>query len=196
MDDEPIIDESRLRAAEELVQSEEGPRRQLSGPVGLFVSAAAVAMSLLFLYWAWAAVTAQILRLVFLGFALVLSFLLYPGRRSNRLEPIPWSDWLLAGASLLAVGYALWDFEDFIYRAALPTTADQIFGALTILLVLEAARRTTGWVSSPQSLSSFSATLGWEPGCPRPGRTRDMDWIGSSATCTRLSKEYSACLWT
>jgi len=146
MADEPIIDESRLRAAEELVRSEEGPRRQLSGPVGLFVSAAAVAMSLLFLYWAWASVTAQILRLVFLGFTLVLSFLLYPGRRSNRLEPIPWSDWLLAGASLLAVGYALWDFEDFIYRAALPTTADQIFGALTILLVLEAARRTTGWI--------------------------------------------------
>ena len=99
MADEPIIDESRLRAAEELAQSEEGPRRQLSGPVGLFVSAAAVAMSLLFLYWAWASVTAQILRLVFLGFALVLSFLLYPGRRINKLERIPWSDWLLAGAA-------------------------------------------------------------------------------------------------
>ena len=146
MADEPIIDESRLRAAEELVQSEEGPRRKLSGRVGLFVSAAAVAMSLLFLYWAWASVTAQILRLVFLGFTLVLSFLLYPGRRSNKLEPIPWSDWLLAGASLLAIGYPLWDFEEFIYRAALPTTWDQLFGALTIVLVLEATRRTTGWI--------------------------------------------------
>src|SRR3989304_6176692 len=132
MADEPIIDDSRLRAAEELVQREEGPRRQLSGRVGLFVSAAAVAMSLLFLYWAWASGTAQILRLVFLGFTLVLSFLLYPGRRSNRLEPVPWSDWLLAGASLLAVGYPLWDFEDFIYRAALSTQAGPIFGELTL----------------------------------------------------------------
>ncbi len=44
------------------------------------------------------------------------------------------------------VAYPLWDFEEFIYRAAMPTQLDQIFGALTMLLVLEATRRTTGWV--------------------------------------------------
>ncbi|MGH7361741.1 MAG: TRAP transporter permease, partial [Candidatus Methylomirabilales bacterium] len=103
-------------------------------------------MSVLFLYWAWGTVTTQILRLVFLAFTLVLSFLLYPARRKTGLGQVAWSDWLLVGASLLAVGYALWDFEEFIYRAALPTTWDQLFGALTILLVLEATRRTTGWI--------------------------------------------------
>ena len=49
-------------------------------------------------------------------------------------------------ASIAVVAYPLWDFEEFIYRAALPTTRDQIFGALTIVLVLEATRRTTGWI--------------------------------------------------
>ncbi len=144
MADEPI-DPSRLEAARELVE-EEGPRRQLSGLLGWGVSATAVAMSLLFLYWAWGTVTTQILRLVFLAFTLVLSFLLYPPRRKRGLTRVASCDWLLVAASLIAVGYALWDFEEFIYRAALPTTRDQLFGALTILLVLEATRRTTGWI--------------------------------------------------
>jgi len=145
MPDEEITP-SRLEAAMELVAEEEGPRRRLGGPIGWGVSAAAVAMSLLFLYWAWATVTTQILRLVFLAFTLVLSFLLYPARRKRGLERVAWLDWLLVAASLAVVIYPLWDFEEFIYRAALPTNWDQLFGALTIILVLEATRRTTGWI--------------------------------------------------
>ncbi len=143
---ENIVDSSRLEAAQRFVQEEEGPRRQLEGAVGKLTSAVAVGMSLLFLYWAWATVTAQALRLVFLGFSLVLSFLVYPTHRGARSAGVPWYDWFLIAASIAVVGYPLWDFEEFIYRAALPTERDQIFGAVTILLVLEATRRTTGWI--------------------------------------------------
>jgi TRAP transporter 4TM/12TM fusion protein len=143
---EPSLDPANLAAAQRYVQEEEGPRRQLSGAVGKFTAIVAVGTSLLFLYWAWATVTAQVLRLVFLGLSLVLSFLIYPTHRGARAAQVPWYDWLLIAASVAAVAYPLWDFEEFIYRAALPTTQDQIFGALTILLVLEAGRRTTGWV--------------------------------------------------
>ena len=139
-----IIDDARLEAAQQLIQEEEGPRRQLIGSVAKLASCAAVAMSLVHLYWAWATVTAQVLRLVFLGFSLVLTFLIYPVARSQRRSVVPWYDWLLILASLAAVGYPLWDFEEFIYRAAIPTRIDQIFGALAIVLVLEATRRTTG----------------------------------------------------
>ena len=139
-----IIDDARLEAAQQLIQEEEGPRRQLIGSVAKLASCAAVAMSLVHLYWAWATVTAQVLRLVFLGFSLVLTFLIYPVARSQRRSAVPWYDWLLILASLAAVGYPLWDFEEFIYRAAIPTRIDQIFGALAIVLVLEATRRTTG----------------------------------------------------
>jgi len=38
------------------------------------------------------------------------------------------------------------DFDNFIYRAADPTTRDMALGAICILLVLEATRRTAGWV--------------------------------------------------
>lgn len=117
-----IIDDARLEAAQQLIQEEEGPRRQLIGSVAKLASCAAVAMSLVHLYWAWATVTAQVLRLVFLGFSLVLTFLIYPVARSQRRTVVPWYDWLLILASLAAVGYPLWDFEEFIY-VPIPTAA-------------------------------------------------------------------------
>lgn len=159
------IDPLRLDAARELIEAEEGPRRRLSGPLGWTVSTLAVAMSLLFLYWAWGTVTTQILRLAFLAFTLVLSFLLYPARKKRQLGRVAWFDWLFVLASLLAVGYALWDFEEFIYRAALPTTWDQLFGALLILLVLEATRRTTGWILPAVALAflAYAWAGAWLP---------------------------------
>src|SRR5688500_93772 len=141
-----VIDSSRIEAAKEIAQQEEGPRRRLSGPMSWLASALAAAMSLVFIYWAWTTVTTQILRLVFLAFTLVLTFVLYPPTREGRHRGVSWFDWILITLSLLAIGYPLWDFEEFIYRAALPDLQDQIFGALTIVLVLEATRRTTGWI--------------------------------------------------
>ena len=108
---EPSLDPANLAAAQRYVQEEEGPRRQLSGAVGKFTAIVAVGTSLLFLYWAWATVTAQVLRLVFLGLSLVLSFLIYPTHRGARAAQLPWYDWLLIAASVAAVAYPLWDFE-------------------------------------------------------------------------------------
>ncbi|HUC99488.1 MAG TPA: TRAP transporter fused permease subunit [Candidatus Polarisedimenticolaceae bacterium] len=141
-----VIDSSRIEAAKEIAEQEEGPRRRLAGPTSWLAAGLAAAMSLLFIYWAWATVTTQILRLVFLAFTLVLTFVLYPPTRKGRHRGVSWFDWILIALSLLAIGYPLWDFEEFIYRAALPDLKDQIFGALTIVLVLEATRRTTGWI--------------------------------------------------
>ena len=80
-----LHDPGGVQAALALVEAEEGPRRRVPGLLGRSVSGLAVAMSVLFLYWAWGTVTTQILRLTFLGFTLVLSFLLYPARRKRGL---------------------------------------------------------------------------------------------------------------
>ena len=161
------LDSSRIEAAKEIALQEEGPRRRLEGFTGWLAAGLAVAMSLLFVYWAWATVTAQMLRLVFLLFSLVLSFLLYPATRKGRLQGVPWFDWLLIGLSLIAIGYPMWDFEEFIYRAALPNLTDQILGGLTILLVLEATRRTTGWIL-PVVAIMFLAYAYFGPWLPPP----------------------------
>jgi TRAP transporter 4TM/12TM fusion protein len=53
---------------------------------------------------------------------------------------------ILAGLAVIALGWPLVDHAAFPYRAATPTTTDLVLGVVTILLVLEATRRTTGWV--------------------------------------------------
>ena len=175
---EAAVDPSRLQAAQQFIEEEVGPRRQLKGFVAKLVSLLAVVMSLLFFYWAWATVTAQALRLVFLGFSLILSFFFYPARRRAGGSGVPWFDWILIGASVMAVAYPLWDFEEFIYRAALPTVQDQIFGALTIVLVLEATRRTTGWILPSVAIAFLAyAWLGAYLPSPWTHQGYDLDRI-------------------
>jgi TRAP transporter 4TM/12TM fusion protein len=169
-----IIDPARIQAAREIAEAEEGPRRRLAGPAGRVASTLAAVMSLLFMYWAWATVTTQILRLVFLGFSLVLTFLLYPIARRGRATAVPWYDWVFILCSLVAVGYPLWDFEEFIYRSALPNFSDQICGVLTILLVLEATRRTTGWILPAVALL-FLAYAVFGPWLPAPWTHQGYD---------------------
>lgn len=123
-------------------------------------------MSLFFVYAVTTTFTTQLFRTAFLGFTLVLTFLAYPAVRAHRPR-IHWSDLVLVALSLGSVGYIFWDFEEFIYRAALPITPDLVFGALAILLVLEAVRRTTGWVM-PVVIVAFLVYAYVGPWLPRP----------------------------
>lgn len=124
----------------------EAPTRQLRGPVAWLVAALATGLSLYALYWVVAIVEPQVYRVSFLLVALVLTFLLYPLRAAERGGgPRPW-DWLLAGLAAVGLAWPLLDFSRFVYRAATPTPVDLVLGSITILLVLEATRRTVGWV--------------------------------------------------
>jgi len=57
-------------------------------------------------------------------------------------------------AALYGLGWPLANGEAFLYRAANPTGGDVLAGTLAILVVLEAARRTTGWIL-PVSAAAF-----------------------------------------
>jgi TRAP transporter 4TM/12TM fusion protein len=129
----------------EIVEAYEGKTRRLGGRWGRAASILAVAMSLYHLYAANVPFVRQLHLVRHLLFVLVLTFLLYPGtpRSAARKSPPLW-DVVLALASLVALGYILLDFEAFIYRSYVPTTLDLVFGAVTILLVLEATRRAVG----------------------------------------------------
>src|SRR5918992_171401 len=55
-------------------------------------------------------------------------------------------DWLLAAASVAGLVYPLLDFGAFVTRGTDPTGADMMLGGCLTLLILEATRRTVGWV--------------------------------------------------
>ena len=128
---------------EELVESFEGKTRRPEGLVGRAITAALVVMSVYHLWATTANVVTQIHRTIHLLFVLTLTFLVYPGWKgaTRRIHP---TDVILSLASLAAVGYVFVDFEGFIYRAVVPNTWDLVFGVLTILLILEATRRSVG----------------------------------------------------
>jgi TRAP transporter 4TM/12TM fusion protein len=90
-------------------------------------------------------VPAYVLRPVHLAFALVLTFLLYPAVPRLRDRIMPW-DWLFAAAALAAIGYLVWGGEDLAERATFPEQWDVIVAVGVVVLVLEATRRTSGWI--------------------------------------------------
>jgi TRAP transporter 4TM/12TM fusion protein len=122
-----------------------GPVRRLTGVPGRLSAFLAVGLSLYSLYWVLFIVQPQIYRVSFLLIALVLTFILFPAGKSGR-ERVSAFDWLLAGVTVVALAWPIVDFQRFIYRAADPLTVDIVLGSIAILLVLEATRRTVGWV--------------------------------------------------
>ena len=113
------------------------------------------------LYWAVAYVETHSYRISFLLLVLLITFL---SGRSERTGPTGEStaageggppkgtrptiaiDAVLIVLSLVALLWPFVDLDAFVHRAATPTTTDVVLGIVTIGLVLEATRRTSGWV--------------------------------------------------
>ena len=102
-------------------------------------------MSLYHLYAAVATITTQVLRGVHVAMVLFLSFLVFPPTK-KRLGSIAWYDVILALLGVSCIVYMLVDFDQFVYRAVTPDVWDVAFGAILIVLILEATRRSTGWI--------------------------------------------------
>jgi TRAP transporter 4TM/12TM fusion protein len=123
----------------------EAPTRPLSGVTGRLATLLALALAAYALWWVVAIVQAQIYRVSFLLLAAVLSFLVYPGIKGSRRR-VTVADWIWIACAIAGLAWPLVDFNRFVYRAAEPNAIDLIGGTLTILVVLEATRRTVGWV--------------------------------------------------
>jgi len=139
----PLADEVSVQPLIEEIENE-GRTRTLSGWPGKLASVLALALSLYALYWVVGIVQPQIYRVTFLLMSLVLIFLLFRGSASSR-QPTA-LDWTLAALSLAALTWPIVDFDQFVYRAASPKPIDVALGFVTIILILEAARRTVGLI--------------------------------------------------
>ncbi len=123
------------------------PARQLTGWPARLAAALAVSLAVYALYWVVSIVQPLVYRASFLLIVLTLSFLLYPGTADPRDRVrVAALDWLFIALAAVALAWPLIDFDNFIYRAADPTGRDVLLGAVVIVLVLEATRRTAGWV--------------------------------------------------
>src|SRR5882672_5343267 len=162
-----------LQRAEELVEEEAGRAHKLGGPLAVFVTLAAVAMSLFHLYTAYAIVPTQTLRPLHVAMVLVLCFLSFPVSGRFRHRIMVW-DWLAAALAIAAVAYLLVGGDDFTDRNTSPETWDIVFGVTLIVLVLEAMRRTTGWVMPVITLAFLLYAL-FGPYLPAPWTHKGYD---------------------
>ena len=169
----PVVSAEQLKKAEEYIEAEEGASNRLSGAMGIFVTFVAVAMSLFHLYAAYDVVPTQTLRPVHVGFMLFLSFLLFPVAARFR-DRARWWDWAAALISVGIVAYMLLGGDDFTDRATTPNRWDMVLGLALIVLVLEATRRTSGWVM-PAVVLGFIAYALFGPHLPAPWTHRGYD---------------------
>ncbi len=172
-DQEIIITAEALKEAEKYIEEEEGPSRRLTGKMDIFITMVAVVMSLVHLYAAVGVIMTQVLRGIHVMFVLFLSFLVFPSFKRFK-HRIIWYDFLLALLGIAVIVYMLVDFEDFIYRSVIPNFWDKFFGVILILLVLEATRRTTGWIM-PMIVIAFLVYAFIGPKLPPPWTHRGYD---------------------
>ncbi len=139
------IDSATQEKLDALIKQEEGDSNKYKGLFAVFLTLIAVSMSLFHLYAAYSIVPTQVLRTVHVSFMLFLVFLSFPlmARFKNRLM---WWDVICALLAIYVAYFAISSGDDFGDRNTAPNTIDIVWGTILILLILEAVRRTSGFI--------------------------------------------------
>lgn len=117
-----------------------------SRPLTVGLTVVAVAISLYHMYTAYFGTPPVLVhRSVHVAMILALGFALYPPTKNATRNKIPFYDIIFILLSIATAVYVVMNYEDIVRRAGVPTTWDVIMAAVLVLLVLEAARRVSGW---------------------------------------------------
>ena len=157
------VDNSRRGDEKVIAQDEERPARRLTGPVATGITAASALIAVFVLYqvfWPLAQGN-QFALILFLASTLPLVLLCYRSgihlrRREHSGPDNPTvADYALAALAVavclypvlpVSVGTGGGGFNSFLDRQGILAVPDVLAGGVLLLLVLEACRRTTGWV--------------------------------------------------
>lgn len=111
------------------------------------VTIVAVLYSLFHVYMVFNPMPALQQRSIHVAVGLALIYMLYPMFKKQNRSKLPILDWVLAAASLFTAGYILIEYQAIVTeRGGIPNSIDIMMAIVTVLLILEAARRVTGWI--------------------------------------------------
>ncbi len=83
---------------------------------------------------------------LFLGFILVLTFMMFPLSKKTNKNKLSILDYLFIAGSLIGIGYIVLNYTAIhIDRQSQIIPMDNFFAILTVIILLEAARRSIGW---------------------------------------------------
>ncbi|MCC8366754.1 TRAP transporter permease [Xenorhabdus sp. PB61.4] len=121
--------------------------RHLISPYKQIATLLAIAISLYAIYANALSNTQEFYRnVIFLGGILVLGFILFPVSRQQATAKLNLWDYLVILLTLIIYGYFYFTYIDLhVVRNSIPNTTDYVMAIVGIALLLEAARRTTGY---------------------------------------------------
>ncbi|WP_096549772.1 TRAP transporter permease [Ureibacillus thermosphaericus] len=178
---EPVLSENisdeKIQEVLEKYDADSKVRKYNSKKLIIFVSILCILYSLFHLYTTFNPLPTLLMRSIHLLFAMGLVFLLYPTYGKQGRDKIPVYDWLLFGLCLVSCGYLFMEYEEIMTaRGGIPNTFDIAVAIMTVLLVLETARRVTGWILPLLALAflcyPFFSHQAW---LPRIMMTRPFD---------------------
>ena len=190
------LDERTAAQVEALIEEEEGAQNRFRGWLAVLCTAGAVSMSVFHIYaamagtpaleWTGLPVVLEWLgigslvptlyqRYIHVAFMLGLTFLLFPAHKRFRHRLMPW-DLLLFAASAYVSWYLISGGYDLQDRYIFPDPLDLWVGWALLLLVLEAARRTTGWIMPAISIA-FMLYAFFGAYLPRPWTHQGYDTL-------------------
>lgn len=135
------------QAVQEKYDKDSRTRKFNSKSTVWIVTIVAVLYSLFHLYMVFNPMPALQQRSIHVAVGLALVYMLYPMFKKQNRSKLPILDWILAAASLFTAGYILIEYQAIVTeRGGIPNSVDIIMAIVTVLLILEAARRVTGWI--------------------------------------------------
>ncbi|NLY79857.1 MAG: TRAP transporter permease [Lysinibacillus sp.] len=171
------ISSEKIQEVLEKYDTDSKVRKYNSKKLIIFVSNLGILYSLFHLYTTFNPLPTLLMRSIHLLFAMGLVFLIYPTFGKQRRDRIPFYDWILFGLSIASCVYLFVEYQEIMTsRGGIPNTLDIIVAIMTVLLVLETARRVTGWILPILALIflsyPFFSHQGW---LPRIMMTRPFD---------------------
>lgn len=123
-----------------------GGMRLLEGPYKKAAAIIAVLFSAFAIYSNGLSNIQEIYRnLIFLGILLVMTFFYYPAGKSSNQKRFTAPDYVFAALAIAGLGYLLLNYTTIhVDRGSQPIMIDYVFGAITIIVLLEASRRAVG----------------------------------------------------
>ncbi len=141
------LNEQQQQALLEKFDRESVTRSPSNRSVAWLIGALAISYSLFHLLITYHPLPELIQRSAHVAIGLGLIFLLYPARQTSSRQKVHLLDWLLMLLSFASFAYLFIEYQDIMTtRGGIPNSLDIVFAILTVVLVIEAARRVMGWM--------------------------------------------------
>lgn len=112
-----------------------------------FISCFAIFYSLFHLWTTYNPMPELLYRATHVSVGIALVFLIYPAYRSQRRDQVAWYDWILVILSFVSLGYLFNEYNAIAtVRGGMANDMDIAMSIMTIILVMEAARRVMGMI--------------------------------------------------